>query len=43
MKSSSNIENLGTETEFKVFKEANSLLKSGKKIYPFNLVLIQRQ
>ena len=37
MKLSSNIENLGTETAFKVSMEANSLLKSGKKIYPFHL------
>ena len=38
MKFSSNIENLGTETAFKVSREVNSLLKSGKKIYPFHLV-----
>ena len=37
MKFSSNIENLGTETAFKVSMEANSLLKNGKKIYPFHL------
>ena len=37
MKLSSNIENLGTETAFKVSMEANSLLKNGKKIYPFHL------
>ena len=37
MKLSSNIENLGTETAFKVSMEANFLLKSGKKIYPFHL------
>ena len=37
MKFSSNIENLGTETAFKVSIEANSLLESGKKIYPFHL------
>ena len=37
MKLSSNIENLGTETAFKVSVEANSLLESGKKIYPFHL------
>ena len=37
MRFSSNIQNLGTETAFKVSMEANSLLKSGKKIYPFYL------
>ena len=37
MRFSSNIQNLGTETAFKVSMEANSLLKSGKKIYPFHL------
>lgn len=37
MRFSSNIQNLGTETAFKVSREANSLLKSGKKIYPFHL------
>ena len=37
MKFSRNIENLGTETAFKVSMEANSLLKNGKKIYPFHL------
>ena len=37
MRFSSNIQNLGTETAFKVSIEANSLLESGKKIYPFHL------
>ena len=37
MRFSSNIQNLGTETAFKVSMEANSLLESGKKIYPFHL------
>ena len=37
MKLSRNMENLGTETAFKVSMEANSLSKTGKKVYPFHL------
>ena len=37
MKLSSNMENLGTETAFKVSMEANSPSKTGKKVYPFHL------
>ena len=35
MKFPSNIENLGTETAFKVSMEVNSLSKSGKKYIRF--------
>ena len=37
MKFSRNMENLGTETAFKVSMEANSLSQTGKKVYPFHL------
>ncbi len=37
MKLSKNMENLGTETAFKVSMEANALSKAGKKVIPCNL------
>ena len=37
MKFSRNMENLGTETAFKVSMEANFFSKTGKKVYPFHL------
>ena len=37
MKFFRNMENLGTETAFKVSMEANFFSKTGKKVYPFHL------